>query len=575
MLVAWAGREEFSTACNEIFLDERARRAVGLRCVDIWRLRGLNALPLSADATATFAELMLLDNISENALCLMHGMAITRLVNGIVDPLQRGAHAASIKRLALTVRLPSALVELRHECTHNRIPSLGRLRLATDHALFWLRENYWLPQVTLRAEMDRTLHDVLCDYRAGTVSRCAAGEPHLRKHVLACSAGLEKSCPIAQLGMRLVPMLLDTGLFVHPPPVTTYVPFITHNNARLGKAADSTDSSPELLRRVWVPLLTRLSRLWPKHNIRISLLLAASQRLREEGDALPPSHGATRLLALQGWCMHLLDTASARAPPEAEEDNGGVGVTGFADSDPQGEIYRVGMSLSEHVLVRVVWFAVQAQHGWGRPVVLHAARHSAWASEELPGRAKRLVQLQDAVTKVREDGTRLPSADNDADERVIGWLSPHITLETTTSLVATTLAPPLARNGAWLVCSHWVPLPIGGEPPSSMLVAVFALCPEKPPDNVCGLPLAEGDCYGDVSHRTACHVAPATETASRTSGRPGCADVLPSSHPGSHPEVRVLYRRCPSRHAIHHAIRHPLHTAEKGGGPAVCKDMVS
>ncbi len=39
--------------------------------------------------------------------------------------------------------LPRALVDVRHEATHNELPSLPLLRAAADSALAWLRDNYW------------------------------------------------------------------------------------------------------------------------------------------------------------------------------------------------------------------------------------------------------------------------------------------------------------------------------------------------------------------------------------------------------------------------------------------------
>ena len=91
------------------------------------------------DATASIVEIGLLDKQtagheasapSKHACTLMYAMAVTRLVNGITDPLQQAARASSVKHLAQSVGLPPSLVELRHDCTHNRLPSLDRLRVA-------------------------------------------------------------------------------------------------------------------------------------------------------------------------------------------------------------------------------------------------------------------------------------------------------------------------------------------------------------------------------------------------------------------------------------------------------------
>ena len=39
--------------------------------------------------------------------------------------------------------LPRMLVAIRHEATHNELPSLSQLRLGADRAVAWLKESYW------------------------------------------------------------------------------------------------------------------------------------------------------------------------------------------------------------------------------------------------------------------------------------------------------------------------------------------------------------------------------------------------------------------------------------------------
>ena len=59
-----------------------------------------------------------------------YAMAIIRVVNGLVDPLQSGAYARSIAAIATQLGLPLWLVELRHAATHEDLPSLELLREA-------------------------------------------------------------------------------------------------------------------------------------------------------------------------------------------------------------------------------------------------------------------------------------------------------------------------------------------------------------------------------------------------------------------------------------------------------------
>ena len=70
-------------------------------------------------------------------------MTLARLVNGVVDPKQKGRYAAPIATLAREVGLPRFLVDLRHECAHGTMPSAGALRRGARRALAWCRRWYW------------------------------------------------------------------------------------------------------------------------------------------------------------------------------------------------------------------------------------------------------------------------------------------------------------------------------------------------------------------------------------------------------------------------------------------------
>ena len=74
---------------------------------------------------------------------MSYAMAIVRLVNGVADAAQKGKYAASVAGLAATAGLPRVLVDVRHEATHNELPTVKMLRLAASHALSWLQGSYW------------------------------------------------------------------------------------------------------------------------------------------------------------------------------------------------------------------------------------------------------------------------------------------------------------------------------------------------------------------------------------------------------------------------------------------------
>ncbi|POS86564.1 hypothetical protein EPUL_002925 [Erysiphe pulchra] len=59
----------------------------------------------------------------------------------------RAVYAAAFSRMyviAKTIGLPATFVELRHQATHEELPSLIRLRTATQKALQWIWSYYWV-----------------------------------------------------------------------------------------------------------------------------------------------------------------------------------------------------------------------------------------------------------------------------------------------------------------------------------------------------------------------------------------------------------------------------------------------
>lgn len=66
-----------------------------------------------------------------------------RFVTGLLDSHQDKARKLSMYGVAKTIGLPASFVELRHQGTHEPMPSLGQLRPAARRALVWIWEYYW------------------------------------------------------------------------------------------------------------------------------------------------------------------------------------------------------------------------------------------------------------------------------------------------------------------------------------------------------------------------------------------------------------------------------------------------
>eukprot|EP00213_Chloropicon_mariensis_P005447 CAMPEP_0197484196 /NCGR_PEP_ID=MMETSP1309-20131121/57280_1 /TAXON_ID=464262 /ORGANISM="Genus nov. species nov., Strain RCC998" /LENGTH=473 /DNA_ID=CAMNT_0043026831 /DNA_START=64 /DNA_END=1486 /DNA_ORIENTATION=- len=88
-------------------------------------------------------------------------MALVRLVNGVSGAMQKGVYAKSVANLAESAGLPRILVDVRHEATHNTLPSLSVLVIAAEQALDWLEGNYWKPQQENLLSQHKLIRDVL------------------------------------------------------------------------------------------------------------------------------------------------------------------------------------------------------------------------------------------------------------------------------------------------------------------------------------------------------------------------------------------------------------------------------
>lgn len=128
--------------------------------VAAWRSRA--QLPVAINATAQLIELQLHETLAQHhhhavgvssrshmELTLLYANVIVRCVNGLVDGSQKGAYALAVSTLAQRIGIPLWVVDLRHESTHNQLPSLPVLRFAARHLLAWLRANYWNAQESL------------------------------------------------------------------------------------------------------------------------------------------------------------------------------------------------------------------------------------------------------------------------------------------------------------------------------------------------------------------------------------------------------------------------------------------
>lgn len=74
---------------------------------------------------------------------LIGRLPVYRFVTGLLDGHQDKLRKQSMYSIAKVIGLPATFVELRHQATHEQLPSLAKLRPAAHKALDWIWDYYW------------------------------------------------------------------------------------------------------------------------------------------------------------------------------------------------------------------------------------------------------------------------------------------------------------------------------------------------------------------------------------------------------------------------------------------------
>ncbi|ELR05603.1 rRNA-processing protein las1 [Pseudogymnoascus destructans] len=120
---------------------EAWQNAVAL--VSVWAQRG--NCPHLIESTALLISASVNDKPGSSAYAVRaaYSAAFCRFVTGLLDGYQDKKHKLSMFSIAKNIGLPATFVELRHQCTHEELPSLGKLRGACERSLDWIWGQYW------------------------------------------------------------------------------------------------------------------------------------------------------------------------------------------------------------------------------------------------------------------------------------------------------------------------------------------------------------------------------------------------------------------------------------------------
>lgn len=150
IITPWRDRSEllkvrqafYQKPINDAPPDKEAwQNAVSL--VSVWAQRG--SCPHLIESTALLISASVNDKTGSSAYAVRaaYSAAFCRFVTGLLDGYQDKKHKLSMFSIAKNIGLPANFVELRHQCTHEELPSLVKLRGACKRSLDWIWEHYW------------------------------------------------------------------------------------------------------------------------------------------------------------------------------------------------------------------------------------------------------------------------------------------------------------------------------------------------------------------------------------------------------------------------------------------------
>lgn len=351
-VVPWVSWEEWSAVHRGLFAADSAQHRAALRQIALWRCRG--KVPLAVDVTGCLTEIGIRDQDSRNSeikttetLRLEYSMALVRMVNGISDKAQKGKTATSVSSNAAAAGLPRLLVDVRHEASHNEMPSLPLLRLAAAQALDWLQSAYWQRQDEhLQAQHQRVV-ELLKEFvalRTGSESHPkldlpsehAAASPDRYSHAAATSPGSRKqktSVQAEQLHQQQAVLNQLKELPVKSMNASLLVsPLLDHGTLKLSDAEEDRTSDAVGSDASLHGTISALAAVWP--SLPAVLLSGAVQRLCSNTNVQDLSDDQLTLLtAVMKALLQGHNLTDAQQQPSQKKRRGKRKSTG-SDTEP-------------------------------------------------------------------------------------------------------------------------------------------------------------------------------------------------------------------------------------------------
>lgn len=148
-VVGWANKAEWDQVLEYLYSKDSALQTYALQRISAWKGRYANSSPVAVDCTAVLVRCQVLDRSGQldgDDLVLLYGAGLMRFVN-LITERQQGRTARPLRRLAGNLNIPEWVVDLRHDFTHRKTPSLKWCRKGCKVVLEWLQQEYWSRQL--------------------------------------------------------------------------------------------------------------------------------------------------------------------------------------------------------------------------------------------------------------------------------------------------------------------------------------------------------------------------------------------------------------------------------------------
>lgn len=150
VVVAWMNRAEWEQVVEQLYCSEPRLQLHSLHRLSAWRSRFGPCTPVAVETTANLVRCQVLDSggkLEVDDLVLLYSMGLIRFVNLILER-KHGRVAKPLRRLASNMNIPEWIVNLRHDMTHRKLPSIQWCRKGCEYVLNWLRQEFWSRQLS-------------------------------------------------------------------------------------------------------------------------------------------------------------------------------------------------------------------------------------------------------------------------------------------------------------------------------------------------------------------------------------------------------------------------------------------